>query len=436
MINNTLQQFKEATDALRTRMGNKLPTDTWRDIQREAHDRAFVVAGAAKADLLADLARAVDDSITKGLGQDYFRKEFDKIVAKHGWAFKGERNWRTRMIYQTNLQVSYAAGRLRQLRDPDLQKLKPYWKYVHSDSALNPRPLHVSWNGLVLKADHDWFKTHYPPNGWGCKCRVVAVTKKEFERASKNTPPDNGSRPIDGRNVPNGIDEGWDYMPGASQLEQLVGKKLATLPEPLANAMRRQTNVDVVPSGERDIDVIAESSLNVILSVHRLPPMQPIKISRNVRMDRRGEYDPDSRVLSVDVKTDKIDPEFVFVHEVGHLLDEELLGIRSAILSQTSIRHKLARQVLTEIKASQRYRYLEKSKDPFRSYLLLEHELWARAYAQFIAKRSGHPVLLSNIRYHLSRNDNDFFFAQHWDDEDFSAIESAIENLLNSEGLL
>ena len=37
-----------------------LPTARWDDLMKSAHDRAFVVAGAMKADLLADLKRALD----------------------------------------------------------------------------------------------------------------------------------------------------------------------------------------------------------------------------------------------------------------------------------------------------------------------------------------------------------------------------------------
>jgi hypothetical protein len=59
-------------------------------------------------------------------------------VATHGWDFKGGRNWRTRVIYQTNLQTSYAAGRYQQLTDPDMLKVRPYWRYVHSDSVMRP----------------------------------------------------------------------------------------------------------------------------------------------------------------------------------------------------------------------------------------------------------------------------------------------------------
>ena len=151
-----------------------LPTEHWDDIMRAAHDRAFVVAGAMKADLLADLHGSVEKVIAEGKSIGWFRKEFAAIVGKHGWqGWKGEGSpegfaWRTRVIYQTNLATSYAAGRYAQLTDPELLTLRPYWRYKHADGVANPRLQHVAWNGLTLPHDHPFWQTHFPPNGWNC----------------------------------------------------------------------------------------------------------------------------------------------------------------------------------------------------------------------------------------------------------------------------
>jgi uncharacterized protein with gpF-like domain len=52
-----------------------------RTLLAAAHDRAFVVAGATKADLLADLAQAVDKAINTGATLEMFRQNFRKIIA-------------------------------------------------------------------------------------------------------------------------------------------------------------------------------------------------------------------------------------------------------------------------------------------------------------------------------------------------------------------
>ena len=223
----------------------RLPTERWDDIERAAHDRAFIVAGAAKADLLADLHAAVIRAAEGGAGLQAFQRDFRAIVAKHGWTgWTGEGTkegeaWRTRVIYQTNLATSYAAGRRAQMSDPEVLKLHPYWRYIHSDGVLNPRPLHLEWHGLTLLHDHPFWQTHYPPCGWGCQCRVTSVTRKEGEasaRAGLGEPPA-GWDAIDPKTgAPVGIDKGFDYAPGASvkrPLQELIDAKLINLNAPL-----------------------------------------------------------------------------------------------------------------------------------------------------------------------------------------------------------
>jgi uncharacterized protein with gpF-like domain len=235
--------FAEQVEFFRRKLN--LPTEHWDDILMAAHDRAFIVAGAAKADLLADLRTAVDAAIAEGKSIGWFRKEFDGIVGRHGWQYRGERDWRTRVIYTTNMASSYAAGRWRQLNDPDLKKVRPYWQYVHNDSVLHPRPLHLSWNGLTLPADDAFWRSHYPPNGWGCRCRVVAV--RGPVPGNKTEAPDDGTwtkldRWGNRHEIPKGIDYGWDYAPGRSTANELAGlaqEKAASLAERDGGLARR-----------------------------------------------------------------------------------------------------------------------------------------------------------------------------------------------------
>lgn len=230
-----------------------LPTERYDDILKSAHDRAFVVAGALKADLITDFHDAVTKAAQEGKSIQWFRQNFKEIVQKNGWEgwtgsdTKAGRDWRARVIYQTNLSTSYASGRWAQLNDPDLIKLRPYWKYVHNDNVQHPRPLHVSWSGIVLKHDDPWWKTHFPPNGWGCRCRVTAVSARQFDG---DTPPDDGTRTVEDRfgqshRVPNGIDYGWDYAPGSgtdAAFRSIVQEKLVRYPLAITRALSHDVN--------------------------------------------------------------------------------------------------------------------------------------------------------------------------------------------------
>lgn len=248
VVDGARQQFQAQIDFMRRKLN--LPTESWRDVQKAAHDRAFVVAGAAKADLLHDLRQAVDKAVQGGSIAD-FRKDFDAIVAKHGWSgWTGQGTqageaWRTRVIYQTNIMTSYAAGRRAQLLEPELLQKRPFWRYVHNDSVTHPRPQHKQWGDmkLTLRHDHPFWETHFPPNGWGCKCRVVAVAEPGDEDA---TEPPAGWADIDpATGAPVGIDEGWDYAPGTrsnDELRTFVQDKLIEYPPAISKALSADVN--------------------------------------------------------------------------------------------------------------------------------------------------------------------------------------------------
>jgi hypothetical protein len=224
--------FQEAIDFFRQK--TRIPTKRWDDLRHGAYVRGFAVAGAQRDDLLADFQGAIDKAISEGTSLDEFRKDFDKIVAQHGWSYNGSRGWRSRTIYQTNLNVAYSAGRYAQMTDPDTLAAFPIWVYRHSGSV-HPRHQHLAWDGLALLADDPFWKTHYGPNGWGCGCWVDALSRRQLRAMGKDGPdqaPTIDTYPyVDKQtgetiHVPVGIDPGWDYNPGEHWLRGVVPREL------------------------------------------------------------------------------------------------------------------------------------------------------------------------------------------------------------------
>lgn len=202
-------------------------TDAWTDVYGASHDNEFMVAGANRDDLLADLRTAVEKAITGGT-LEQFRKEFAAIVRRYGWSYNGGFEWRSRVIYETNLRSSYMAGRFQQLMS--MRETHPYWEYVHSDVVEEPREEHLAWNGMVLRWDDPWWLYHFPINAWGCQCSVIARTEDDLKRMGK-TGPDTappitfverviGQRSPGGPRtvfVPQGIDPGFEHTPGRTR---------------------------------------------------------------------------------------------------------------------------------------------------------------------------------------------------------------------------
>lgn len=235
--------FDEAIRFFRQKLS--IGTRAWTDIYADEHDHAFAVAGAMKRELLADLRAAINKAISQGTTLEAFRKDFDQIVVRHGWSYKGGRGWRTRVIYETNVRQAYNAGREAQLSDPALRKSRPYGLYKHGDS-LNPRPLHLAWDGLVIPLDDPWWDTHTPMNGWGCKCKKFAVGERDLKRMGKSGPDKAppvrmiettvGKRGPSPRRVrvPEGIDPGFEHRPGGSWIQSMTPRPLDDLLPPVA----------------------------------------------------------------------------------------------------------------------------------------------------------------------------------------------------------
>lgn len=223
--------FQEKIDFFKNKL--RLPTATWSDIWQQQHAKAFVVAGAMKDELLADFQQAIAKGISGESTLEDFRKDFDSIVKKHGWSYNGGRNWRTRIIYDTNLRTAYSAGRYQQMQQ--VKRSRPYWQYKHSIASENARQNHLSWDGMVLRADDPWWDIHYPPNGWGCQCYVRTLSARDIERkglsVAKAPKTIWKEKTIGIRTNPrtvkvaDGVDAGFAYNPGKAAWGEQLSQK-------------------------------------------------------------------------------------------------------------------------------------------------------------------------------------------------------------------
>ncbi|STD22416.1 Phage (Mu-like) virion morphogenesis protein [Enterobacter asburiae] len=71
------------------------------------------------------------------------------------------------------MSVLYSAGRwAEQMENVDD---RPYWMYTGINDS-HTRKSHLALHGLVLRYDDPFWQAFYPPNGWRCRCGVIALS--------------------------------------------------------------------------------------------------------------------------------------------------------------------------------------------------------------------------------------------------------------------
>ena len=246
--------------------GRKLltPSFDWRDLWHEEHAAQFTVSRLARLDLL----EAVRDGITKSVSGDLSRRDWTRdmkaLLQKEGWW--GEKvvtdpatgadvvttfdPARLKLIYDTNANTAYSAGLWQRIARN--KATSPYIRYITQRDE-KVRITHRAWDNLALPVDHPFWDTHFPPNGWRCRCRAMSMSQRDYDawkaqgRLKTEAPPAETRRWVDKRNgdirdVPVGIDPGFDYNPGkatlASKGQLLLGKALDADPRTAAVAVR------------------------------------------------------------------------------------------------------------------------------------------------------------------------------------------------------
>ncbi len=229
----------------------------WRDLWEKAQAKAFTVAGVLKIDALQAIRGSLDQTLEKG---ETFTKWKDGLVPeleKLGlWGrhkllndetgeLKTLSPWRLETIFRTNTQTAYMAARYHaQFANVDE---RPYWQYVAINDG-RTRPSHAALHGRVFRYDDPIWQTHYPPNGFNCRCRVRALTAEQMHAeglalSSSAGLLDTADAPVWKDHPPVSVtrfehtpgrhftpDPGWNYNPGMAWAEPFTPPPLDTLP--------------------------------------------------------------------------------------------------------------------------------------------------------------------------------------------------------------
>lgn len=230
---------EEAVDYLKRR-GLLTETFDWRDLWHEEHLNQFTVSRLARLDLLEAIRDGITRSVEGDLSRRDWMRDIQSLLQKEGWW--GEKEVldqdtgklvktvfdpaRLKLIYDTNTNMAYSSGLWERIARN--KATSPYIRYITKRDE-KVRLTHQAWDNLALPVDHPFWNSHFPPNGWRCRCRAMSMSQRDYDtwkaqgRIKTEAPPGATKRWIDKRSgevhqVPVGIDPGFDYNPGQKAL--------------------------------------------------------------------------------------------------------------------------------------------------------------------------------------------------------------------------
>lgn len=157
------------------------------------------------------------------------------------------------------------------------------------------------------------------------------------------------------------------------------------------------------------------------------------------------------KALKIEVKKSSPAPEMTFAHELGHYLDYQAIGLKGQF--ETEFLNGNTKKLIEKLNDSSRIKsirtalidgVIKKGKDEtplsigmanHLKYLLEPKEMFARAYAQFIAVKSGNKRMMNQLKSR-QKKDSDMNIGYQWEDEDFKEILKAFEELFIYKGWL
>ena len=337
----------------------------------------------------------------------------------------------------------------------------PYVLYRIGPSKVH-REQHEAWNGLLLRKDDPFWSVANPMNGWGCKCYTRFVSEAQRRRYERDgvagavvgdgepgkmaVQTDSPTlEPQQYRNTKTGkihtgyrgIDPGFERNPGVGRGEQ-IGEQFDAKDERLRLAF------DVQPAREADAPPVADAvttqdrgrlrqalhtDLDAIKLIHGAGPLPAMNVAPVPGADSACDVPAGAMRIGEDYPLQEI----VLLHEIGHLIDEAGLPGDARESDRQTLPGMQA--VMRAIYATGTYAQLHTLPDDDSQYLRDPPELFARAYAQYIAWRSGDPTLKEQIDRMLRDQDSAVILYQ-WSYAEFLPIAEAMDALFEAQGWL
>lgn len=458
--------------------------ETFDRLVPELRARAFVVTGVENANVVQTLRDRIAE-LPEGASWDAVKADVVKGLSP--WLDDAESGTKraerraTVLLRQHGFQA-YAASQYEVMNRQ--RAVFPFWQYQTAQDD-RVRDSHAALDGLVMPADSPFWKTHFPPWDWNCRCTVVPLQQADVDamqqadarkvpEARRVLPPDQQKKlERDGivvREIPGAGDRAGvprpinvtprpdapTFEPGTLRMDaaQLRPRYAPDAWKAFEDQARRErlypassspvtvldwvngrnaisASLRVRTTGSHRGDI--ERGVSAIDQVHAITAAPAVPIFGATRSSALGTYSwdgPTLRPSQIGVRSPEQGgtwPGMTTVHELGHYLDHQALGKPGEF---ASVRSPVLEPFRRAVMATEAVRRIEALPRRMQGEFLKPYELWARAYAQYITTRSRDPAL----RGQLDKIRTGGQAWRQWSDDDFAPVAAAIDAVLKAKG--
>lgn len=216
---------------------------------------------------------------------------------------------------------------------------------------------------------------------------------------------------------------------------------LATVGGPAGSKVSDKVNFGAITGPQTSVRQKWENVVNRIDSIHGDGPLPtaPVLHQTNARGTVNGQFTRYNNEI-ITFKEDQI--PLTLTHEIGHWIDYR--GFRDIPEGEPPMKGNkvfasyspLFKQFIKIAKNSNKYQEIQFANLTRKSkqYLLSNHEIFARAYSQYIAVKSNDAEMLAVLKSRQGKSANGQPFPTQWDDDDFIPLFNEIENIFKKIG--
>jgi SPP1 gp7 family putative phage head morphogenesis protein len=186
--------FTEAIAYLRDRLA--ISDTDWQALLQAADETARRIVDDTVSSMRKDLMTAINAIFEAGGTVKDFQAQYETITERHGWATDaGKPGWHSELVWRMEAFGARAAGRWEQAQR--LNRAAPHlgycFRYVTAGDH-RVRDSHAKMHGIILPVDHPYWHTHFPPNGFNCRCLPTIVSRRDLVRYGWTITPDSDPR--------------------------------------------------------------------------------------------------------------------------------------------------------------------------------------------------------------------------------------------------